>query len=169
MLRITVLNDAGAATFKMEGKLAHEWVAEAEKAWAAFSNIPQEGRVVVDLCGVSFVDDTGCELLAWMHSSGAKLVGTGPMTSALIEEICGGERPPLRKWIQSALSLFFLLLLIGSMAGNKSSSIRRQILPSGDAPSAIEERIVRILPSVRSTSVLCGKSGVMPFRKGLSR
>lgn len=92
MLRVTVLNDARGATFKMEGKLTHEWVTEAEKAWTAFSNTPQQERAFVDLCGVSFVDDAGRELLARMHSSGAKLIGMGPMTSALIEEICGGGR-----------------------------------------------------------------------------
>jgi len=115
MLRITVLNDARVTTFKMEGKLAQEWVIEAGKAWTTFSNIPHQERIVVDLCGVSFVDDPGRELLAGMHASGAKLIGTGPMTSALIEEICGSARPPLGKWFRSALSLFFLLLLAGSM------------------------------------------------------
>ena len=35
MLRITVLNDPEATRLKLEGKLAHEWVREAELAWAA--------------------------------------------------------------------------------------------------------------------------------------
>ena len=120
MLQITLLNDARAATFKMEGKLTHEWVAEAEKSWVAFSCISKKQRVVVDLCGVSFVDDHGRELLARMHSSGAKLIGTGPMTSALIEEICRGKQSPCRKWIRTALSLFLVLLLAGAMPGNKN-------------------------------------------------
>jgi|SRR5215472_4952090 len=122
MLRITVLNDARVTTFKMEGKLAQEWVTEAERAWAEFASTAQQQRIFVDLCAVSFVDDPGRDLLALMHSSGAKLIGTGPMTSALIEEICGNERPPYRKWIRSALSLLFLLLLAGAMPGNSSLS-----------------------------------------------
>ena len=110
MLRITVLNEERGANFKMEGKLANEWVGEAEKAWAAFSNAQKHKSVVVDLCGVSFVDDLGRDLLTRMHSSGAKLVGTGPMMGALVDEICGDERRTGRKWMRSVLSLFFLTL-----------------------------------------------------------
>ena len=109
MLRVTVRDDEQGAAFKLEGKLAQEWVAEAEKAWSDFSGLTHRERVVVDLCGVSFVDDAGRELLARMHASGAKLVGTGPMTNALIEEICG-ERPAPR-WMRGVLSLFFLLVV----------------------------------------------------------
>ena len=61
MLRITVMNDDREAIFKMEGKFANEWVCEAEKAWTDFSKTLQ-GEYVVDLCGVSFVDDLGRKL-----------------------------------------------------------------------------------------------------------
>lgn len=169
MLRITVLNDARVTTFKMEGKLAQEWVIEAEKVWAEFAGTAQQQRISVDLCGVSFVDEPGRELLTRMHSSGAKLIGTGPMTSALIEEICGRARPPLGKWIRSALSLFFLLLLTGLMPRSKNLFICRSISPSVDALSGIQERIVRIHPSVRFASVPGEKTGASVFRKGLPR
>jgi hypothetical protein len=110
MLRITVINNSQRPTFKMEGKLTQEWVAEAEKAWAAFTNAPQPQSILVDLCGVSFVDEPGRELLALMHSSGAKLIGTGPMTGALIDEVCGVQHTR-RNWVRSLLSLLFLLPL----------------------------------------------------------
>jgi anti-anti-sigma regulatory factor len=113
MLRVTVRDDERGAAFKLEGKLAHEWVAEAEKAWTEFSSVPRRERVVVDLCGVSFVDDSGRELLGRIHASGAKLIGTGPMTSALIEEICGQSQRPDRRWTRGVFSLFFLLLVSG--------------------------------------------------------
>lgn len=87
MLRISVLNDPQATRFKLEGKLAHEWVCEAEKAWAALSTMKGRKRVTVDLFDVSFVDDSGRQLLAAMHGAGAQLMGGGPMISALIEEI----------------------------------------------------------------------------------
>src|SRR5215469_3947706 len=132
MLRITVLNTDRGAAFKMEGKLTQEWVAEAERSWTAFSNIPKQEPVIVDLCGVSFVDDPGRELLARMHSSGAKLIGKGPMTGTLIEEICGGKGSRNRKWIRNALSLFFLLLAARLMHGNKRSLNDRRISFSTD-------------------------------------
>jgi len=115
MLRVTVQNDEHAATFKLEGKLAHEWVAEAEKAWLTLCDGPRQEGIVVDLCGVSFVDDAGRDLLARMHATGAKLVGTSLMTTALIEEICGESRRSSRDWVRSLLSLLFLVQ-VGALA-----------------------------------------------------
>ena len=105
MLRISVMNGAHTTRFKVEGKLAYEWVLEAEKAWAALSALHEGAmngvevhrshtgkgqRAVVDLLDVSFVDAAGRKLLAEMHNAGAQLLGSGPMISALIEEI---QRP----------------------------------------------------------------------------
>jgi anti-anti-sigma regulatory factor len=91
MLRINVEKGPLAVRLKLEGKLAHEWVAEAEKAWTSLNTLNSKKTVVVDLFEVSFVDDAGWELLAEMHHSGAKLQGAGPMMSALIEEIEDAE------------------------------------------------------------------------------
>jgi anti-anti-sigma regulatory factor len=88
MLRITFLNEPGVNRMKLEGKLAHEWVNEARKAWAAaMSGTSCEAGTVVDLLSVSFVDDAGHQLLAEMRHAGAELVGSGPLMSALIDEI----------------------------------------------------------------------------------
>jgi anti-anti-sigma regulatory factor len=43
--------------------------------------------IAVDLLNVSFVDDAGHQLLADIRHAGADLIGSGPMMSALIEEI----------------------------------------------------------------------------------
>lgn len=130
MLRVSVLNDSRGTTLKLEGKLAHEWVAEAGKAWSALSEVSSNECVLVDLFGVSFVDDSGRELLAQMHASGAKLVGTGPMTGALIEEICGNAPSSASKWIRSILSVLFLLVLMSPVPGQendaKLNSMNRQ-------------------------------------------
>ena len=91
MLRISVQNGPLTTRFKLEGKLAHEWVTEAEKAWSALTVMNGQKKVIVDLFDVEFVDDPGMELLAQMNHAGAELVGSGPMISALIEEIEGNE------------------------------------------------------------------------------
>jgi len=91
MLRINTESGPLAVRLKLEGKLAHEWVTEAEKAWASLATLNGKKTVVVDLFDVSFVDDAGWELLAQMHHAGAKLQGAGPMMSALIEEIEDAE------------------------------------------------------------------------------
>lgn len=123
----------------MEGKLASEWAGEAERAWAAFSSTPQSGRVVVDLCGVSFVDDLGRKLLGQMHSSGAQLIGTGPMTGALIDEICGDKRPAGHKLIRSVMSLFFLVLPVFLTCAG--STTKAQQAQTAVAPLTLEEAI----------------------------
>lgn len=91
MLRITVENGPLTKRLKLEGKLAHEWVSEAEKAWSGLTASNGKKTIVVDLFDVAFVDHLGWQLLAKMHHAGAKLMGSGPMISSLIEEIEDAE------------------------------------------------------------------------------
>jgi len=93
MLRITVLNEPGVTRLRMEGKLAHEWVNEARKAWTTLLEISGNRDIVADLLDVSFVDDAGHQLLAEMRHAGAELIGSGPLMSALIDEIEEAEVP----------------------------------------------------------------------------
>src|SRR5215469_13445544 len=138
MLRITIVNADRSATFKMEGKLCSEWVTEADRAWAEFAKVSREGQAIVDLCGVSFVDHAGQELLVRMHAAGAKLIGTGPMSSALIEEVCA-DRPKLGHWIKSVVSLFFLIpFLLLNVRGISSVCAQE---PGTSAPLTLREAI----------------------------
>lgn len=91
MLRISVTNEPGVTRVKFEGKLAHEWVEEAKKVWATVGHLNGNTDVLVDLKNVSFVDDAGQELLAGMRHEGAELIGSGPLMSALIDEIEDAE------------------------------------------------------------------------------
>ena len=52
--------------------------------WQEISGNPE---IMVDLLDVSFVDDAGHELLSEMRRGGAELIGSGPLMSALIDEI----------------------------------------------------------------------------------
>ena len=87
MLRITVVDGPHSTRLKLEGKLAHEWVAEMETVWTVLVGTSKKKRVIVDLVDVSFVDDSGKELLSRIRESGGELAGSGPMMVALIEEI----------------------------------------------------------------------------------
>jgi anti-anti-sigma regulatory factor len=91
MLRISVSNGSDTTRFKLEGKLAHEWVREAQVAWTAHMALNSNKELVVDLYDVCFVDDAGRQLLVEMHAAGAKLMGSGPMMSVLIDEINEGD------------------------------------------------------------------------------
>lgn len=139
MLRITTLRGERGATLRLEGKLAQEWVREAEKEWEALAAAPQCDRIVIDLCGVSFVDDPGRELLKRMHSAGAKLIGTGLVTSALIEEICGQEGTS-KKWIRNLPSLIFgtTFCLLAAFGGNLNAQEVTSVPPMLTLSEAIQ-------------------------------
>ena len=138
MLRVTILDDAQGKRFKLEGKLAREWVLEATTAWTGLrdASVPIEssdttradnrlpgGKMVVDLFGVSFVDDNGRALLSQMHSAGATLVGCGPMINALIEEVRARNESadifsPLKDQLPGRVAgLILLLWLINFLCG----------------------------------------------------
>ena len=76
MLRISVLNESTGTRLKLEGKLAHEWVREAEAAWTTVVGLNGSAEIVVDLFDVSFVDEPGHILLAAMRHA-----GDGPVAS----------------------------------------------------------------------------------------
>src|SRR5262245_58062641 len=112
MLRITVLDEPYSVTLKAEGKIIQEWVTELRKTWQALCNEAGNRKKIVDLFNVSFVDEMGRHLLEDMHLAGASLRGSGPMISALIEEIenPGGRRSVVFRKV--LLSIFFFLLLL---------------------------------------------------------
>ena len=87
MLRITVVNQPNRTRLKLEGKLAHEWVVETERAWAAVTALHKDEKLTVDLLDVTFVDEPGERLLARMRHAGAELIGSGPLLAPLIDEI----------------------------------------------------------------------------------
>lgn len=113
MLRISVRRDPRGPQFKLEGKLAHEWVAEAAQAWTAMWNEDApRGEIIVDLHEVSFVDDSGRALLCQMHSTGARLKGCGPLIGALIEEINGDSGHSFTdRWAGGIVGLILCALL----------------------------------------------------------
>jgi hypothetical protein len=85
MIRIYIQDEAETTSLVVEGKLAWPWVEELERCWRMA--LITEQPIEVNLADVIFVDDTGKELLAAMHQTGAKLLANGLMTQAIIEEI----------------------------------------------------------------------------------
>lgn len=125
MLRVSTTNNEQETRFKLEGKLAHEWVEEAAKAWTAFLDAATaRDALLVDLCGVSFVDDNGRALLKQMHSNGAKLIGAGPLIGFLIEEIydCnsnGGSPLTSSKWMKGIVGVLLFLIFANMLLGEE--------------------------------------------------
>jgi hypothetical protein len=85
MLKITTKTSPAGTVFEVEGKLAGPWVQELEGCWREVSNSERSVRVM--LCGITFIDDKGRDLLVEMYRHGAELVADGCMNKAIVEEI----------------------------------------------------------------------------------
>ena len=91
MLRVTIDKDTSLITFKVEGRIAGEWVGELERAW-----IEEAGRskpIKVDLTGVTFVDEEGKKLLGRMAEHGSNLYAIDCMNRSIIERITRKRHP----------------------------------------------------------------------------
>jgi hypothetical protein len=101
----------------VEGRLAQEWVAEAECAWASIAPVRGKKHVVINLCDVSFVDREGEKFLEKVCAAGAILIGADPMMRTLIEEI--KQRAPYRpssRALANVLTVVFFFLLLTTFA-----------------------------------------------------
>ncbi len=86
MLRITTENAENSTRIKLEGKLAGVWVDEVERTWHMVCDDGSRSPIVVDLCGVTFIDAEGKKLLKWMRMEGAEFRCCGPDITATVEE-----------------------------------------------------------------------------------
>jgi anti-anti-sigma regulatory factor len=88
MLRITIDENPGSVTLRLEGKLIGPWVEEVEQCWRKVFMTLGSRTVLVDLSAVDFVDPAGRVLLGRMQAAGFRLEPGGPMTRSLVEQIC---------------------------------------------------------------------------------
>src|SRR5262249_8422110 len=87
MLRITVVEDAGAVTIKLEGKVVGSWVGEFDRTWRSLEPSRGSKRFNLDLRGVSFVDAEGRQLLQEIYKkTGAAFLTNSPLTTYFAEE-----------------------------------------------------------------------------------
>ena|SRR5438309_278686 len=86
MLRISTENSVESTKIKLEGRLAGAWVDEVERTWHTVARGSSREPVLVDLCGVTFIDAEGKKLLRWLCEEGAVFRCCGPDISATVEE-----------------------------------------------------------------------------------
>lgn len=93
MLKITQHRNAASesVSLMLEGRLAGPWVEELGMCWRQIAANSQ-GRAVVDLTGVTFVDADGKALLTCMWQQGAELRAAGCLTRCIVDEITGSSR-----------------------------------------------------------------------------
>jgi anti-anti-sigma regulatory factor len=89
MLRITAISQHGSTRLVVEGKLAGACVGELEKCWhEATGSMPPES-ILVDLSSVTFVDQTGKQLLKDIRKQGSDFAAEGLLAKCLLQEISG--------------------------------------------------------------------------------
>jgi anti-anti-sigma regulatory factor len=88
MLKITRHISTGSRHLKLEGRLIGPWVNELEQAWNGLKQ-SEGGTIVVDLTGITFIEDNGKQLLSRMWREGAELIATGCCNRPIVEQITG--------------------------------------------------------------------------------
>ncbi|HLY63009.1 MAG TPA: hypothetical protein VKV95_19860 [Terriglobia bacterium] len=87
MMRITVEYSSKISTLRLEGKLSGPWVDELERTWYKVTTDTKSADVLLDLCGLTFVDPEGRKQLAWMYKQGARFKTAGCLGKGIVEEI----------------------------------------------------------------------------------
>jgi anti-anti-sigma regulatory factor len=87
MLMINEQQREGAVVFKLAGALTGVWADELERCWRNATVSASAPRVLVDLTEVTFVDESGKELLRLMREEGAELIARDILMKSIVEEI----------------------------------------------------------------------------------
>jgi hypothetical protein len=90
MLRIDIHQEKQGASLILAGKLMGPWVTELERCWnALLSAEPCSPAlpILVDLSGVTFIDEKGKQLVVQMCQSGIRFAGTGLIARFFCREI----------------------------------------------------------------------------------
>jgi anti-anti-sigma regulatory factor len=87
MLRITIAETVTEQRWTLEGRLVQPWVSEFKSNWARTGTARRERKCVVDLTGVTCIDQNGEKVLAALFKEGAELIATGCYTRHVVQNI----------------------------------------------------------------------------------
>jgi ABC-type transporter Mla MlaB component len=87
MLKVTTKEQSGSFTLVLEGRLCRPWTAEAERGWSYIESSAGDAEVLLDLAGVTFLDQDGEALLTSILESGARIRAGGLLVSHVVEQI----------------------------------------------------------------------------------
>jgi len=74
----------------LEGQLAGPFAEELESSWDG-------AKCVVDLTGVTFVDEAGARVLCAMKKAGVRFIAGGVDTKQILAGLGSKDAPPLRR------------------------------------------------------------------------
>jgi ABC-type transporter Mla MlaB component len=96
LLRITVAEDGIELRLLLEGRLEEALVLELEKAFADQVDVSAGRQVVVDLSGLTGMDEAGESSLRKLYERGASLRCADVMNTYLVERMAHGPVKPLQ-------------------------------------------------------------------------
>lgn len=86
-MKITIQGEPYAVTLKIEGKVAGPFVQEFRRVWDELSLSLKSRKLIVDLCGTTFLDADGRRVLAEIYrETGAEFLAASPLTKYFAEE-----------------------------------------------------------------------------------
>lgn len=91
MLKITSYRTGDSTRLMLEGRLAGPWVGELERVWRD-SKGSSTGSLVVDLTGVTYIEQEGKGLLSRMWLDGAELLAAGCCSRSIVADIMSAGR-----------------------------------------------------------------------------
>lgn len=91
-LKITVLEDLDPVTIKLEGRIAGPWVEELERTWRELTPRLNSKRLLLDIRGVTFIEDSGKKLLGEIYEQGnGGFLAETPMTKYVARQAMNGH------------------------------------------------------------------------------
>ena len=91
MLRITTETKRTKTILTIEGRIAGPSVGTVEQCWRELYAATPKQKFLVNLCGVSFIDNAGKVLLREMHRLGAEFQAEGCLNQAIVDEIAASQ------------------------------------------------------------------------------
>jgi outer membrane protein len=137
MLRITTETKRTKTVLTIEGRIAGPSVGTVEQCWRELYAAAPKQKFVVDLCGVSFIDNAGKILLREMYRLGADFQAEGCLNQAIVNEIATSEEaaaPEKARKPKGAPIIFYIAFLSVLVIPRLAVSAENQ--PTATAPSA---------------------------------
>ncbi|MFZ0213051.1 MAG: TolC family protein [Candidatus Acidiferrales bacterium] len=92
MMKVTVERSGAQILLRVEGKVCGPWVEELRRCWESLLTTSAGHPIAVELADVSFIDESGKELLSMMAEQGAEIRAEGCSTSAIVSSIRSGKK-----------------------------------------------------------------------------
>jgi hypothetical protein len=86
MLKITTHRSDDSTRITLEGRLVGPWIKEVEQCWRESEQSATGRRLIVDLTGVTFVEQEGKALLTRIYQAGAELIASGCCMRSIVED-----------------------------------------------------------------------------------